>query len=96
MEYSPSGVSSQLNQKLFNLIDLNKPMKDKEKVETFISANTYRLSDKQAKAWAKRFKGASNAYQRLKNAGKDACLSVDPDDMCGNCNCWKRTRANCS
>ena len=24
------------------------------------------------------------------------CNNDDPDDMCDNCDCWKRTRANCS
>ena len=26
----------------------------------------------------------------------DPCVSDDGDDMCGKCNCWKATRANCS
>jgi hypothetical protein len=62
--------------------------KDRAKVESFIGSYTSSMSKEEERAFRKRFRGASNAYQRLKckndtdgdgNCGMPACPTCKPE-----------------
>lgn len=63
-------------------------------MEAIQSKYPYLLSDRNLKSDVAMYHKLKSETISL-SVDIDCCNSDDPDKMCSDCNCWKRTRAYC-